>query len=159
VITIRIDRNSAGHVGELHCYFPEWAARPPRHRLQLESERNSYSAGGYAEEFGYGVQADVPTAAPTLVGNPEACWYWRVQVGALHPGYPECPRPVETDIPPSGPGAAVDARGTQTVVPPQPAHFKRVRADARQAAPASPAGLGAQLVSLWTEFRILRRHL
>jgi len=80
---------------EFHRYFPEWADRKTRSGVPREAERNSYLACGYAEEFGYRVTAESPLALPPLLGDPERGTYWCVQIGALHPGYPECPRPME----------------------------------------------------------------
>jgi len=78
--------------GELHRYFPEWADRPFSNGLLFEAEHNSYLAGGYAEEFGY-QSRDGASVFPALSGDPEASGLWRVQIGCLHPGYPQCPRP------------------------------------------------------------------
>src|SRR6185437_1945232 len=36
---------------EDHRFFPEWADRPPSTESLHEADRNSYLAGGYAEEF------------------------------------------------------------------------------------------------------------
>jgi hypothetical protein len=171
--TIRIDRDWRAHAAENRRYFPEWADRPPRRRTQLEAEHNSYSAGGYAEEFGYCVQPDSPSAAATLVGDSEGCWYWRVQVGALHPGYPECPKPLDRDSARSRADASADSRSvrsdTQTSRlagnhfhgPLQGrlmADFKSVRVRDPKRAPTDSTGVGARLVLLWKEFRILRRE-
>ena len=41
---------------EVHRYFPEWADRPASTGPLLESDHNSYLAGGYSEEFGYRVR-------------------------------------------------------------------------------------------------------
>lgn len=84
-------------VSEIHRYFPEWADRPPGPDTQRESDRNSYLAGGYADEFGYGALAGRPPAIDPLAGDPEDSRLWREQVGALHPGYPQCPKPLERD--------------------------------------------------------------
>jgi len=80
-----------------HRFFPEWAGRPVKPGTAPEADRNSYSAGGYAEEFGYGWQSGLPAPAPLLDGDPEICRYWYAQRGCLHPGYPECPKPVDRD--------------------------------------------------------------
>ncbi|HVC29638.1 MAG TPA: hypothetical protein VND24_00535 [Steroidobacteraceae bacterium] len=82
---------------EIHRYFPEWAERPTGPDAQQESDRNSYLACGYADEFGYGTSAGRQPAIAPLAGVPEGCRLWREQIGALHPGYPECPQPVERD--------------------------------------------------------------
>jgi hypothetical protein len=81
--------------GEVHCYFPEWADRPPSPGITRESHQNSYMAGGYAEEFGYLACVSCPPVFPVLDGDPEHNSLWRVQMGGLHPGYPECARPLD----------------------------------------------------------------
>ncbi len=81
--------------GEVHCYFPEWADRPVSTGAASESDHNSYMAGGYAEEFGYRSDTDSPAALQILDGDPERCSLWSVQMGGLHPGYPECARPLD----------------------------------------------------------------
>lgn len=75
-------------------FFPEWADRPPSTESLHEADRNSYLAGGYAEEFGHGVQQTIPAAHTPAEEDTE----WRVQIGGLHPGYPECPRPRDRDL-------------------------------------------------------------
>ena len=77
---------------EVHRYFPEWADRVPQAGTALEADRNSYLAGGYAEEFGYLAQRGARAARP-LIGDPERCLLWHAHVGGLHPGYPECATP------------------------------------------------------------------
>lgn len=86
-----------GALSEIHRYFPEWADRPPGPDTQHESDRNSYLAGGYADEFGYGAHAGRPPAIDPLAGDPEDSRFWREQIGALHPGYPQCPKPLDRD--------------------------------------------------------------
>ncbi len=89
---------------EVHCYFPEWADRPASAGTASESEYNSYMAGGYAEEFGYRSSTGGPPGLAILAGDPEGSRLWRVQIGGLHPGYPECARPLdrgaEGELPP-----------------------------------------------------------
>ena len=80
---------------DVHRYFPEWADRPVGPDTQHESDRNSYLAGGYADEFGYGAHAGRPPAIAPLDGDPEGSRLWREQVGGLHPGYPQCPKPLD----------------------------------------------------------------
>lgn len=83
-------------VAEVHRYFPEWADRYPRGGRHLEADRNSYLAGGYAEEFGYHDDPECPECPNGMVrltSDPEQCRHWRLHVGGVHPGYPECPRP------------------------------------------------------------------
>jgi hypothetical protein len=95
---MRIDRSSRGWAEVTHRYFPEWADRPARKGVPRESDRNSYMAGGYAEEFGYRTQPGLPAPAPPLAGDPERSRQWRAQIGALHPGYPECAKPLDRDF-------------------------------------------------------------
>ena len=82
-------------MNDLHRYFPEWADRPVGPDAQHESDRNSYLAGGYADEFGYDTPAGWPPAIAPVDGDPEGGRLWREQIGALHPGYPECPKPLD----------------------------------------------------------------
>jgi hypothetical protein len=79
---------------EIHRYFPEWADLPAGPDSLREADRNSYLAGGYADEFGYGRQSDGPAASPPFQGDPEGSGLWCEQIGALHPGYPQCPTPL-----------------------------------------------------------------
>jgi hypothetical protein len=83
---------------EVHRYFPEWADRVPQAGAQVEADRNSYLAGGYAEEFGYLEQRGTRAALP-LIGDPERSLLWHAHVGGLHPGYPECPTPQDREAP------------------------------------------------------------
>ena len=76
---------------EDHRFFPEWAERPAATGSLHEVDRNSYLAGGYAEEFGHRARSAFYARAVEADGE------WRVQNGCLHPGYPECPRPVERE--------------------------------------------------------------
>ncbi len=94
---MRKRRRSKSFATTVHRYFPEWADRPVRAGTQWESDRNSYSAGGYAEEFGYAAQRGLPRPAKPLGGDPELSRLWRFQRGAVHPGYPECARPCARD--------------------------------------------------------------
>ena len=71
--------------GEQHSYFPEWADRPASTGSASVSDRNSYMAGGYAEEFGYCSGSRSPTAFAILKGDPEQSSLWRVQIGGVHP--------------------------------------------------------------------------
>ncbi len=76
-------------------YFPEWADRPAGDGEQREAERNSYTAGGYAEEFGHRVLPGGELVLARLWEEPEHSCEWGVQIGALHPGYPQCAKPCE----------------------------------------------------------------
>ena len=88
---------------EVHIYFPEWADRPSSSELLLEAENNSYLAGGYSEEFGYQRHNGSAPAFPPLSGESERSGLWNVQIGCLHPGYPECARSQDRDHRDSGP--------------------------------------------------------
>ena len=139
---------------ETQRYFPEWADRFERAALQVESDRNSYSAGGYAEEFGYRAQPGLPLPARLLAGQPEGHKLWRTQLSALHPGYPECARPLDRDglLPwtrapaePSHAPAASPAVSASRVI--------RLRRPA-----GAESSAWAQLLSMWRVFRVCARH-
>lgn len=89
---------------EEHLFFPEWADRPSSTETLREAEHNSYLAGGYAEEFGH---RDRSHMSPPGAVSAEEDAEWRVQIGGLHPGYPECPRPLDRDF--SGKSRAIAA--------------------------------------------------
>jgi hypothetical protein len=150
---------------ELHRYFPEWADRRPRNGTPREAVRNCYLAGGYAEEFGYCLPVDSLAALPPLAGDPEHSLYWYVQIGALHPGYPQCARPAERFDRDQGPSAPLCAR---------PEAIASARASAHASAPKTEVeicvvqvghsdrnpNIGAHgLALLWKELRIRRRML
>lgn len=86
------NQGSAPRGNDIRRYFPEWADRATRPGVYLEADRNSYLAGGYAEEFGYGEQRACRANA-CVAGAPERCCLWGAHVGGLHPGYPECATP------------------------------------------------------------------
>jgi hypothetical protein len=90
---MQYERASAARTDEVHRYFPEWADRPDFAGLLLEADHNSYLAGGYSEEFGYRAPGDRAPVFPPLAGDPDGSRLWCVQIGGLHPGYPQCPRP------------------------------------------------------------------
>jgi hypothetical protein len=164
-------RSSRLYGAEIHRYFPEWADRPVKDGLQRESDRNSYSAGGYAEEFGYAAQPGLPAPARPLNGDVECSKWWHFQIGALHPGYPECPRPLDRD----SVGRAAEASSSPKSIATQRApdslegakrtvelrgghscYFQVVRVERSHSVLAHAAFLG-QLVLGWNSFR-LRRH-
>src|SRR5262245_18215066 len=101
---------------DVHRYFPDWAQLPIQDGTPLEADRNSYSAAGYAEEFGYCTQQGLPPPAPVLEGDPESSGQWCYQTRALHPGYPECGAPVNRD--PFRGDASVNLRTRQDLHPP-----------------------------------------
>jgi hypothetical protein len=157
---------------EIHRYFPEWADRPVKDGLQWESDRNSYSAGGYAEEFGYAAQPGLPAPARPLNGDPERSKRWLSQVGALHPGYPECPRPLDRDSielaaavfscaesidAQRAPDNREGAEQTAELPGEHSRYFQVVRVERYHSVLAHGGFLG-QLVLGWKSFR-LRRHL
>ena len=120
--TMRRHRSSRSSLGEIHRYFPEWADRPVRDGVLWESDRNSYSAGGYAEEFGYASQAGLPPPARPLIGDAERSEQWCSQTGALHPGYPECSKPLDRDAlrPRGAPFSGAQSSGPECVPPTRP---------------------------------------
>jgi hypothetical protein len=93
----REPEGSRSFAAGIHRYFPEWADRPAKDGVLWESDRNSYSAGGYAEEFGYAGQPGLPPPAKPLHGDPEQSGQWRIQISCIHPGYPQCCRPLDRD--------------------------------------------------------------
>lgn len=99
---------------EDHCYFPEWADLPPARGSLHEVDRNSYLAGGYAEEFGH--RAPAIPAQGSIPAEEEG--EWRVQFDGLHPGYPECPRPLDREFLTGGRSAGPDhGAGTRQARP------------------------------------------
>lgn len=157
-----VETVDAGSVNEIHRYFPEWADRPLGPDTQHESDRNSYLAGGYADEFGYGAYAGRPPAIDPLEGDPEDSSLWREQIGALHPGYPQCPKPQDrygretprevfvTRRPRGEPREVVGFRVIH-VGPRDPA--------ARDQGPLRRVALRLGVLSFLTERLIRRRHL
>lgn len=151
------DEDEIGQDLVLHRYFPEWADLPTAPGGQQESERNSYLAGGYADEFGYGTDPGRPPAIPPLDGDPEdSCLRWE-QVGALHPGYPRCAKPLDR--------YGVEARPHPLAArlsrhePQAQAEFKVIRVRSRNTAtPVHPA-LRLPVVAFVSERLIRRRHL
>jgi hypothetical protein len=141
----------------IHRYFPEWADRPSGPDAQREADRNSYLAGGYADEFGYGAYPGAAPAMAPLEGDPESSSLWREQIGALHPGYPQCPKPLDRDHV----GVLREtfaARHSRN--DPRPAvGFRVIAVRRRDPAPRSQAILRVRLVSLLADRLIRRRHL
>jgi hypothetical protein len=86
---MRVPATSQRRLGDQRRYFPDWTDRLLESGIELEADRNSYLAGGYAEEFGYGAQSDCSRGVRVLDGeSPELCSEWRCQAGGTHPGYP-----------------------------------------------------------------------
>jgi hypothetical protein len=163
--------NAAGSA-ELHRYFPEWADRPATVGRQLEADRNSYLAGGYAEEVGYREQGGC-RAIGRLDGDPENSYLWRAHIGGLHPGYPEygtphdrapgptssyrCAeldeglRPLANSVDPVDPTAQAGPQRQIVVgILPVPVRHREVR---------SRTGWITELLWAWKEMWILRRGL
>jgi hypothetical protein len=145
---------------EFHRYFPEWADRPTRDGVAREAERNSYLAGGYAEEFGYLACPDSQLAFRALPRDPERSLLWRAQIGAVHPGYPECPTPLARFE--RADEATHAARASvERLQLPEPGRtrsqggFVRVRGPDQQAPDRGTGGLWLRL----RELRIRRREL
>lgn len=141
----------------IRWYFPEWADRPAQDGTPQESDRNSYMAGGYAEEFGYHAQRGAPHAFMTTDGDPERSRFWGVQIEGLHPGYPESPRPLDRA------GQRGDFAAAQAQSPPVlpshtlPAGFTIIRVGEHGRSLRNhlwPAALNSR----WKEFRIRRRE-
>jgi hypothetical protein len=151
-----------GSLDETCRYFPDWADRPATEGTYREADRNSYAAGGYAEEFGYLAHRDW-RAAPALVEDPEGCDRWHIYIDGLHPGYPERPRPFYRDSEPTCGDGASDAGGAArrhavgVVSRPQPiGRFATIRVGApRRLLAREPI---ASLISKWNQLRIRRRH-
>ncbi len=127
---------------EVHRYFPEWADRPESSDSLLESDHNSYLAGGYSEEFGYRVRPEGPPVFSLMLEDPEHSRQWAVQIGCLHPGYPECPRPADR-----GAGHALGDGG----------HPQELNAGMR--APVSRRGAGAESEGLVRVVQVNRGSL
>ena len=151
---------SARPPSEVHRYFPEWADRPASTGPLLESDHNSYLAGGYSEEFGYRVRPDRPPVFPLLSGDPDRSREWAVQIGALHPGYPECPRPADrSGARPMGIANVPDMMRTADAdSPDRRTSITRVIRVARRGAERRFALISTPLSALWARLRI-RGHI
>ena len=144
-------------LSDIHRYFPEWADRPVGPDTQHESDRNSYLAGGYADEFGYGAHDGRPPAIAPLDGDPENSRLWREQIGALHPGYPQCPKPLdrygfET------PRVLLTARPVRGE-PHAGVGFRVIQVRPRNQPPLGQVALRLGVISFLAERLIRRRHL
>jgi hypothetical protein len=96
---MRVESTLRRHLGEQRRYFPDWTDHLLESGIELEADRNSYLAGGYAEEFGYRTQSDCSRGVPVLDGeSPELCREWRCLARAIHPGYPLRPGPFAADL-------------------------------------------------------------
>ena len=144
-------------VSDIHRYFPEWADRPSGPDAQHESDRNSYLAGGYADEFGYGAYAGRPPAIAPLDGDPEDSRWWREQIGALHPGYPQCPKPLDR-YRSQTPREAL-AAGRPPGAPHASVGFRVIQVRGRDQATLGHVGLRFGVLAFLAERLIRRRHL
>jgi len=96
---MRVEPTFWRHLDEQRRYFPDWTDRPLASSPELEADRNSYLAGGYAEEFGYRATLTSSRGVPVLDEEfPELCNEWHSQAMATHPGYPLRPHPFAADI-------------------------------------------------------------
>lgn len=155
-------------VSETHRYFPEWADRPIGPETQHEADRNSYLAGGYADEFGYGTPIGLPPAIAPLQGDPECSRLWGEQIGALHPGYPQCPKPADRLLERSDGRAPMQGQGTAREAPAAQAlrahvgarmGFRIIRVGSRGRAALGHPALRLGVLSFLAERLIRRRHL
>lgn len=162
--------DAAESVSETHRYFPEWADRPIGPDTQHESDRNSYLAGGYADEFGYGTPAGRSPAIAPLDGDPECSRLWGEQIGALHPGYPQCPKPADRLLAPNAarpPATKQDMDGLRKSFAAQALAaqgvarmgFRIIRVGLRDRAPLGHPALRFGVISFLAERLIRRRHL
>lgn len=95
---MHLQSNAHQRRNEYRRYFPDWTHRSLRIGNEVEADHNSYLAGGYAEEFGYPVQAQ-PSRGATLIDGAGADddALRLVQWAGLHPGYPLRPHPISVD--------------------------------------------------------------
>jgi hypothetical protein len=90
---------SPRHLGEQRRYFPDWTDCLPSRFPELESDHNSYLAGGYAEEFGYRALPGFSSGIPVLdEEDPEISPERYAQARATHPGYPLKPCPLAGEL-------------------------------------------------------------
>ena len=167
----RYESDAVDSVSETHRYFPEWADRPIGSETQHEADRNSYLAGGYADEFGYGTPTGRPPAIAPLDGDPERSRLWGEQIGALHPGYPQCPKPADRRLTPTDDSALPEGRGTddarrralggETFREQAPAivGFRIIRVSSGNRMPLGRPVLRFGVISFVAERLIRRRHL
>lgn len=93
---MRLEPDSPQRTGEQRRYFPDYTRRLLEIHEELEADRNSYLAGGYAEEFGYRAEPGSSRGVPVLDGeSPEQYAGWLGRAVALHPGYPLRPHPID----------------------------------------------------------------
>src|SRR5215469_2487217 len=145
---------------DIHRFFPEWADRRLRPGVYLEADRNSYLAGGYAEEFGYGDQQGCRVGVCLAVDDPERCCLWSAQVGGLHPGYPEYATPHERDSG-SPQDRGTDGGGAVGQATPQPSSegSRAVRGSVLVCRVREHVRPVSGILSVWRDLRIRRRGL
>jgi len=96
---MRVEPTTPRHLDEDRRYFPDWVDGLPECPSELEADRNSYLAGGYAEEFGYRCNASCSRGVPVLEDElPELCPECCGQTHATHPGYPIRPCPLAAEL-------------------------------------------------------------
>lgn len=157
-MSLRQEMGSDDSMRDVRRYFPEWADRPSGPDVQRESDRNSYLAGGYADEFGYGTHSgDLPAIAP-LAGDPEKSLLWREQIGALHPGYPQCPKPVDRYLVEARRGEAFVTRQSRRE-PQAQLRFRVIPVGSRNQPPRGSMALRLAVLAFFAERLIRRRHL
>jgi hypothetical protein len=152
--------SAEAHRPDIHRYFPEWADRQLRSGAYLEAGRNSYLAGGYAEEFGYGDERDCRVGACLIVADPERCCLWSAQIGGLHPGYPEYATPHQRDA--TGPepdGAHRDRAADHPMLQPQGSEPPGDRGEVLVCRVREHVGPLSAILSMWRDLRIRRRGL
>jgi len=165
---MRVERSYRWPPEGTHRFFPEWANLPAGRGPQQESDWNSYLAGGYAEEFGYHVQPGFWTGFAVIARLPESSRQSRAQIGALHPGFPECPRPGDqhrdatvrdgaSDEPRPAMSGAVASEKNR---PPEQSRGQFKVIIVRREGTAKPhLHFAPTLMALWAEFRIRHRTL
>lgn len=96
-----LQRGGGFHLHFDYCrYFPDWAERSLQADSEVEADRNSYLANGYAEEFGHRAPPVYAEDVRVLDDKPSEEWeQWRGHAVATHPGYPEKPKPFEQESP------------------------------------------------------------
>jgi hypothetical protein len=162
---MRVEPTAARHLGEQRRYFPDWTDLSLESRPELEADRNSYLAGGYAEEFGYRATLSSSRGVPVLDDeSPELSIEWHSQARAMHPGYPLRPHPLVDEF--DSLVATQDANAFLcqarehsdgerhgNVVAVFPPRFERERHDAARRAAIVSTRLGAALFSLQWRLR------
>src|SRR5215813_11486623 len=143
---------------DIHRYFPEWADRQVRPGGYLEAARNSYLAGGYAEEFGYGDERGCRLGVCLVVDDPERCCLWSTQIGGLPPGYPEYATPNERDSH-GGSGYHRDGSVEQPRAQPSGDGPPAVRGHVLVCRVREHVRPVSGILSVWRDLRIRRRGL